>query len=306
MNSTAPAVSPGIQKSALSFNDAAAAYLRRVEQNLRSAATVAGVVRRFQREWGDRPLGELTHRMIEDWKDRRLLERTRVGNRPVSKSGVNHELAILRALLGWARRNDLIDVSPMDRVELFRVRNRRKRPLAEDQIVALEAVLRGRRRHLLPLVALAVNTGMRRGELLALRWQDVDLERRTIFVRESKNGEQREIPLAASLVEGLRRLRGTRPAEWPVFSHADGRPLRTVATSWAAACREAGVPGLHLHDLRHTFASRMLTGGFADVATLQDLMGHRTPAMTLRYSHAFGLGKRTAIDRMDGLNGRAA
>ena len=300
VNTTGPAVDR-IPAAGLSFTDAADRYLRRVDGNLKSAATIAGALRRFQREWGDRPLAGITSAMIESWQYARLQQRTRVGQRLMSKSGVNRELAMLSAFFGWAWRNDLVPANPCERVKLFPVRNRRLVALTDDQSAALLAACTGRRRHLYPIVLMAINTGMRRGELLRLRWADVNLEAGTVWALETKNGEARDVPLLPSLAAYLRRARGAAPAEALVFRHADGTPFRSVASSWRAACSDAGIPHAHLHDLRHTFASRLLQTG-ADVAVLQEIMGHKTAAMSLRYAHAFALTKRAAMDRMDGMN----
>lgn len=303
VNTTGPAVDR-IPAAGLSFTDAADRYLRRVNGNLKSAATIAGALRRFQREWGDRPLAGIAPGMIESWQYARLQQRTRVGQRLMSKSGVNRELAMLSAFFGWAWRNDLVPVNPCERVKLFPVRNRRLCPLTEEQAAALMAACTGRRRHLYPIVLMAISTGMRRGELLRLRWADVNLEAGTVWALETKNGEARDVPLLPSLAAYLRKARAGAPDEELVFRHADGTPFRSVASSWRAACAEAGIPHAHLHDLRHTFASRLLQTG-ADVAVLQEIMGHKTAAMSLRYAHAFALTKRAAMDRMDTLNGRA-
>ncbi len=284
--------------TAMTFTAAADAYLRRVEGNLESAATIAGVLRRFQREWGDRPLAAITPSMIESWQYARLEQRTRVGGRLVSKSGVNHELALLRAFYAWAWRNDLVAASPMARVKLFKVRNRRLVALTEHQGADLLGCCTGRRKHLYPIVLMAINTGLRLGELLALRWADINLETGTVWVMQSKNGEARDVPLLPSLADYLRRARAAAPDSALVFRHQDGTPYRSVASSWRGACRDAGIPRTHMHDLRHTFASRLLRTG-ADVAVLQELMGHKTPAMSLRYSHAFADTKRAAIARME-------
>ena len=298
MNSTAPAGTAEIRIAPLTFGAAADAYLRRVEQNLESAATYAGVVGRFRRDWGAVALADITPGMVEAWQYARLAERTRVGGRPVSKSGVNRELAVLRAMLSWAQRNDLVVANPVARVPMFKVRNRRRVVLTEQQTAGLMAACTGRRQHLRAIVMMAVCTGMRRGEILGVRWHDLDLDRRVLTVVRAKSGEPRRIPIMPSLADDLRRRRGGAPGDALVFRHRDGRPYRSVASSWAAACREAGVPGVHLHDLRHTFASHWLEKG-GDLAGLQDVLGHATPAMTLWYSHAFGGSKQATMDRID-------
>jgi integrase len=142
------------------------------------------------------------------------------------------------------------------------------------------------------LVATAVYTGIRRGELLGLRWDDVDFATGWIHVQRSfdqptKSGKVRRVPIAAKLEPVLKAWRecANGALVFPVpETGLMATPKIKLTTRLATACRAAGVPVVRFHDLRHTFASHfMMFGG--DLYRLQKYLGHSTPLMTQRYAH---------------------
>ncbi len=172
------------------------------------------------------------------------------------------------------------------------------------------------------LYVLAVTAGLRIGELLALRWQDVDLEANTLRVRRTKstakggprftapkNGKGRSIKLTRHAVEALPAHRAAQNAEWLkagslwedhglVFATHGGRPLdshNVARTSFKPLLRKAGLPDIRFHDLRHTCATLLLSCGHHP-KLVQELLGHASVALTLdRYSHILpGMGEQTA------------
>ena len=147
-----------------------------------------------------------------------------------------------------------------------------------------------------PLIKVAVNTGMRKGELLNLKWDDVDFVSGTLWVRRAKSGEGRRLPMnsvARSALAGLRDERRERlrarvvsceAAGGYVFGTPDGGFLHNLNRYWYPGLGRAGIEDLHFHDLRHTFVSGyMMAGG--DLYTLQTLLGHKTAQMVQRYAH---------------------
>jgi integrase len=134
--------------------------------------------------------------------------------------------------------------------------------------------------HLTPIVLVAMNTGLRRGELLSLRWADVDLHSKRLTVRaeQAKSGKQRHVPLNGEAYAVLQAWKRQAGSEAQVFQPAD------VKTAWATLLNKAGVAGFRFHDLRHTFASKLVTKG-VDLNTVRELLGHGDIKMTLRYAH---------------------
>lgn len=140
--------------------------------------------------------------------------------------------------------------------------------------------------HLLPMTVLALNTGMRRGELLGLTWADVNLQACTLKIAagNAKSRKARHLPLNAEALDVLQRWHEQRPGAGLVFPSAGGGRLGSIKRAWETLCESAGIRDFRFHDLRHTFASRLVMAG-VDLNTVRELLGHADIRMTLRYSH---------------------
>ena len=136
-----------------------------------------------------------------------------------------------------------------------------------------------------PLVVTALRTGFRKSELLSLPWADVDFRRWTITVRAAyaKNGESRSVPMNDVLTATLKAVRMNALYDLVFCSHK-GTPYRSFRSAFEQAVRKAGIEDFTFHDLRHTFASRLVMAG-VDLPTVKELMGHKDITMTLRYTH---------------------
>jgi integrase len=151
----------------------------------------------------------------------------------------------------------------------------------------------------------ALNTGMRKGEILNLNWDNVDLKHGFILLSQTKNGERREIPINGTLRETLSELfRGTeeRPRRINVpyvfYDYPTGNRFQSIQKSFKSACNEAKIKDFRFHDLRHTFASHLVMAG-VDLTTVRELLGHKTITMTLRYAHLAPSHKVKAVDLLD-------
>ena len=209
----------------------------------------------------------------------------RVG-RQRSIAAVNRELALLRRLFnvalreGWITRNPFSAgeslISPADE-------RQRERILSRDEEAKLLAACSGdRRAHLRGIIVCALDTGMRRGEILSLRWSDVDLDALTIRVRamNTKTLRDREVPITDRLANELRSLRDGAAAHDRVFGVIDN-----VKFSFTAARQQAGLPDVRFHDLRHTAATRLVQGHLP-LAEVGRVLGHTQPKTTYRYVNA--------------------
>lgn len=251
---------------------------------------------------------------IAKWRDRRLKD--------VTGATVNREINLLSAVLNHARREWGIHVeSPfpyVKRPEHSRPRERRLSP--DEQRYLFAALTCGEERNangtlapgirnpwILPLVQLALETAMRRGELLSLRWEHVDLERQTAYLPDTKNGDSRTVPLSTRAVEILKAVPSypkTEPgkprpsASGPVFATTAAalkkgyaRAIERAKEKYLSDCQEAGTPplsgfldDLHFHDMRHEAASR-LADKLPNVLELSAVTGHRDLRMLKRYYH---------------------
>lgn len=146
--------------------------------------------------------------------------------------------------------------------------------------------------HLTPLVLVAMNTGLRRGELTSLTWADVDLKRKLVTVRAgyAKSGKARHVPLNSEAVDVLTRWQKQQP-EGRLFE------IASIKTAWATLLTEAKITDFRFHDLRHHFASRLVQAG-VDLNTVRELLGHADLKMTLRYAHLAPSNKADAVEQL--------
>ena len=219
-------------------------------------------------------LRDLRPHHIENYKAERL--------ETVSNSTVNRELALLRHAFNQSRVWGLWSgENPMAGVRMLRENPARLRYLRKDEWERLYAAAAP---HLKPLLLCLVSTGLRLGEALALTWDDVDMENCIIHVRDSKSGSPREVPVPRQLLDALTDLQKKHGSEGRVFRNQKGETWRWVRPTFVTACRKAGIEDFRLHDLRHTFASWQVMAG-TPLRTLQELLGHKTLAMTMKYAH---------------------
>jgi integrase len=151
------------------------------------------------------------------------------------------------------------------------------------------------------LVIFALHTGMRMGEILELTWRGVDVSRRTVMVCRSKNGERRTIPVNETVMSVLRpksKVRSLGPDLVfcsQVFTSMESGHLRR---SFRLAIGKARIEDFHFHDLRHTFATRLVQAGM-DLYKVQRLLGHKSPIMTQRYAHHYPESLRDGVEILD-------
>lgn len=171
--------------------------------------------------------------------------------------------------------------------------NEKVRFLSQDERERLLAACKASKwQRLYLLVLLALTTGARKGELLGLRWRDVDIEGAVLHVGRTKNGDPKVLPVVPAALQQLAALKG--PADALVFASREvpEQPYAFEAR-WAQALKAAHIRGFRFHDLRHSAASHLAQNG-ATLLEIADLLGHRQLSMTKRYSH-LASGHRSAL-----------
>lgn len=209
---------------------------------------------------------------------------------------VRLELALISALYKRASREWKMEGlrNPIKNVSMPSAKthgsNARERRLVGDEEQRLLAELRAHGPYFAPLAELAIETAMRQGELLALTWADVDLEKRVAKLRDTKSSEARDVPLSTRAAEIIKALPRQISDAAPIFPLAQGSVIRT----FRAACIAAGIEDLKFHDLRHEAATRIC--GRLPMHEAMRVTGHKTPAMLMRYYHpkAEDLARRLA------------
>ena len=238
-------------------------------------------VRIFRQAFGEMRLSEIAYLDLETFRNRRKATPTMNGT-PRADATVNREIATLKHMLGKAVEWGLLEASPFKKGKrlLFRENNLRLRFLTDAEI---EALLNACVPHLKPIVEAAIHTGMRRGEILSLKWEQI--RNGLIYLTETKSGKARQIPINDRLSQLLRELRQKNQLISPyVFCGPDGKRLYWVSTSFSTACKKVGLEDFRFHDLRHTFASQLVMRG-ASLKAVQELLGHADLKMTMRYAH---------------------
>ena len=238
-------------------------------------------------------ISEARTRIAEGW------HREGLEHRPLSPSTQNRYLRVLSHVFAkackeweWTRDN------PVSRLRARQEPRGRVRFLSiDEQKRLLAACQESSEPRLYPLAVLGLGTGARQGELLALRWRDIDLGQRRVIVQETKNGERRTLALAGPALEVLRELsRVRRIGTDLVFVGSRGKHS-FPEKAWKQALRDTKLQDFRFHDLRHTFASYLAMSG-ATLAELAEALGHKTLAMVKRYAHLTEQHVSGVVDRM--------
>ncbi|MER8564528.1 site-specific integrase [Mesorhizobium sp. M0924] len=228
-----------------------------------------------------RRLSELTTADFATYRDERL--------KTISTKSLKRQIAPLSHMFEVARLNWSLPIrsNPLRDLSLKVTDNKRDRRLRDGEFENLiEAGRRTRNRLLIPIVRLALETAMRRGEIIALRFRDVDIERCTATIRDSKNGHSRTIPLSSIAIATLE----TTTAMMSIKSKTQNErifPVTPVSVrlGWDKLTKRANIDDLHFHDLRHEAISRFFEKGLT-VPEVASISGHRDIRMLLRYAHA--------------------
>ena len=267
-------------------------YIPWTKANKKSFKTDLGMLKPLMNRFTEKKLWQISSLDVEKYKsDRR---RTQIHGHPVSVSTVNKELKLLSKVFKLAD----VKKNPCDNVAKLKGEVKRKRYLKPDEEARLVAGIRTKYPHLWSIIVLDLNTGMRRGELLNLRLDDIDFVRGTIRVFGSKTETERIIPMnktARSLVEdlvGTARLKGW---EYLFTNPATGTRYKEIKRSFSRALRDADIKDFRFHDLRHTFGTRAVDNG-APLTGVRDALGHASLETTNRYAHGTDEGKRRAVE----------
>lgn len=228
----------------------------------------------------------ITPQMIERYKVMRL--------NTVQPATVNRELACLKHMYTKALEWGYARINPTKGIKLLKEPPGRLRYLEpkEAELLISKCSL-----HLRPIVVMALNTGMRRNEILRLKWENVNIEYRKIQIINSKNNQLRVIPINNRLYQELNELYKQRHGVY-VFEGSNGMPYKDIKTAFHSALRRAEIENFHFHDLRHTFGSQLVMSG-VDLRTVQQLLGHKDIKMTIRYSHLSPVHVQEAVNKLD-------
>jgi integrase len=285
-------------------------YLPWARQNKRSWKSDEYRIKAITRSesFRGKTFAEISPLTVEKYKQERAKGNTMHG-RPRNPLTVNTEMITLSRVFTMAVDNQIIDSNPCRKVKRLRIGEERARVLEQDEELRLLEQLTGWRSYLLPIVLVAIYTGMRRGEILSLTWSRVDFTRNLIFVTETKwPGDPRRkkgVPMNDLVRNSLLALHASATSDL-VFSKRQGgkRHYGAVVQAFQRACRDAGIHGLRFHDLRHTFGTRLGELGVSPF-TIAELMGHCNIKQTSRYVHPTDPGRAGAVKALNDARGAA-
>jgi integrase len=250
---------------------------------LRSLHTHKYVIKVFREHFGDTELNKITYDEVNSFRLQRF-KTTTIHKKPRTITTINRELGVLRNMFQIALRKEWITKNPFFGEKPLIMKSlepKRERILtAEEEKVLLEKCT-GRRKHLRPVIITALDTGMRRGELITLVWSDLDFENRQINIKafNTKTERARTIVMTERVFQELTALyaASAKKPEERVFGIQ-----KDVKKGWKKVCEEAKIEGLRFHDLRHTFATRLIQGGIP-AEFVSKLLGHTNIETTSRY-----------------------
>ncbi|MFA8308317.1 tyrosine-type recombinase/integrase [Burkholderia pseudomallei] len=256
-------------------------------------------LQRLQPHFSGRDLRELKRGDVRRYVSARLVD-------GVCESTVKRELRLLSAAINFVRtEHDYPELAnPVQSLGLDGGESRvRWISRSEASALILAAGTAARQPHLRNFVRLALSTGCRKNELLALEWHRVDFERShfRLECEHTKNGKRRLVPLNSGALSALRDQRDwvarhCTGSEW-VFASSSGRRVGNLQKGFVAACARAGIENFRIHDLRHTFASWLVMEGVS-LYVVKDLLGHSSITVTERYAHLSPDQGHVAVQRL--------
>jgi len=281
---------PKPQASGITFSEAVERYLATKARKRTVSADIRQLEHLKSMLGAETPLAQITASAISAYKAQRLSTKSERTDRPLTAAAVNRPLALLRCLLRLAH-DEWEVLATVPKIRLEREPQGRIRWLEPDEEVRLlAACAESQNKRLADIVTVALETGLRRGELLGLTWDRVDLTRGVLRLEVTKSGRRREVPMRQVVYNVLSQLPGAHEGRvWPAGS---------IRTAFENAVTEAKLDGVHFHDLRHHFASWFVMRGGA-LPALQQILGHATLAMTMRYSHLSPKHLRDEVEKTE-------
>lgn len=257
----------------------------------------------WKEQLGRYTLSDITPALIGEYRDKLLNSKT-VRNKKRSEGTVirylaalSHAFSVARDEWGW------LDQSPMDKVRKPNPPRGRVRYLnTEERTRLLEICKDSSNPFLYLIVVLALSTGMRKSEILNLKWSDIDFERARIIIHETKNGERRAVPITGLAFQLLKNIRDDDILNFSyIFLGQMGqkgqKPI-DIRFAWENAIKRARINDFKFHDLRHSAASYLAMNG-ATLAEIAEILGHKTLSMVKRYSHISEEHTSKVVERMN-------
>lgn len=240
----------------------------------------------WKKEIGFYLLSDITPAIIAHQRDLLLKGITSRGTKRSPTTVIRYLAALSHAFTISVNEWGWLDDNPIRKVTKPKANPGRVRFLSnEERLALLDACQQSKSKHLYTIVVLAISTGMRHGELINLRWADVDLVSGMITLNDTKNGEKRSVPLTSLALEQIKALSKVRRIDTDLLfpSPLTSKPI-DVRKPWYTAIKKANIENFKFHDLRHCTASYLAMNG-ATLVEIAAVLGHKTLSMVKRYAH---------------------
>lgn len=271
------------------FKEGLDIYLHYSEINKRSHKSDLSMAKRLKFFFGNIDLTEVTPTMIENFKQYLRLELE------LKNSSINRYLEALSKMFNLCIADGLLSKNPLENVKKMLEENYKIRVLAKEEETTLFIFLDER---LKPIVIFALKTGARKSEILTLKWLNIDFKGNYIELLHTKSGKKRKIPISKTLREILLEIKKTSTSEYVFVNPRTNKPYTDIKKAFRTALKKAGIENFVFHDLRHTFATRLIEKG-VDIVVVKELLGHADISTTMIYTHSDAIRKQHAIDVID-------
>jgi len=277
------------RKKQILFEYFANEYFELHSKEKKSCETDKFHIARLKSFFNGKTLSSITPDLIERYKSKRKQE--------VSGATVNRELACLKSMFSKAIDWGKADQNPVKKVEFFKENNVKERILTDEEIKQLlETASISDSVYLKLFLIVALNTGMRRSEILSLKWENLNFAKRFILIEDSKSGRSRKVPMNEIVIDSLKIV--DKIDKYVFFNSKTKTRIKEIKTSFITACKRAEIKGVNIHALRHTSATKMINDAGVDVVTAGKILGHSSIKMTLRYCHPSEETMHRAVEKL--------
>lgn len=217
----------------------------------------------------------------------------------ITNATVNREIEILRKMFNIAIDNGWIDKNPCSSRKVHKLRedNKKERFLLPHEEARLLEKCTGEFAYMYSIIICALHSGMRKGEILSLKWDCVNFKDKFITLLQTKSGKMRKIPINSVLLPELNELYKNKCSEYVFVNPETKNRYYDLKRAFPSLCKQAKIKDLRFHDLRHTAATRMVASGI-DLVVVQEILGHADIKTTMRYSHPVPARKLTAVEAL--------
>lgn len=266
----------------------------------KNAKACTAQLRWWKKEIGYLVLSDVSPAIIAEKRDSLLKGITKQGNQRSPSTVVRYLAALSHAFTIAIKEWGWIDNSPVSQISKPVEPRGRVRFLSDSERQRLlEACKSSTNPYLYTVVVIALSTGMRRGEILNLKWEHIDLNKQKLLLNETKNGEMRSVPLHGLALELIKKLKSISQQDIGLLfpSKNKHKPI-DIRFPWKKALKEAGIDNYRFHDNRHSCASYLLSQR-ATLAQIAEILGHKTLQMVKRYAHLSENEASSIVEQMN-------